>query len=431
VSDSTRFEVLDTAQAGGTRLHGRRLVAARVAWLLLFAVALVPFLLSLPGYRASITHPSPDNAVLSLGAVQALVSAGIALSAYAWASLAVACLVVLVSVAIALVLAWRRGDDWMALLVSVFLVVYATSNVGLPNSGPVPNANPSSVPALAFAVLASQQNVPAAVIPFAVFLLFPSGRFMPRWSWVLFITAALWAVAIAVVPGVLGGVLFLGYPLFIGAIIACMIYRYRRASTPVERQQTKWVVAGLVVSLLANQAFWFPSHFTSLGQTLYPPLCYLVYQFVLLLVPVTFFIAIQRYRLYNIDPIINRALVYGSLTAILALVYVGGVIGVQALAQALTGQEAEPSPPLIVGTTLLIAALIGPLRHRLQAFIDRRFYRRKYDAEKTLAAFGTGLRQEVDLSELSDHLLNVVEETMQPAHVSLWLRQPDTRRPRP
>jgi hypothetical protein len=429
MSDSARIEALATAPAGGTRLHGRRLVAARVAWLLLFAVALVPFLLALPGYRASIERPSPDDAVLSPGAVEALVSAGISLAAYAWASLGMACLVVLVSVAIALVLAWRRGDDWMALLVSVFLVIYATSNVGLPNGGL--SANPSSVSAVAFAVLASQQNVPAAVIPFAVFLLFPSGRFLPRWSRALFVAATLWAVAIAVVPEVLGGFLFLGYPLVIGAIIVCMISRYRRVSTPVERQQTKWVVAGLVVSLLANQAFWFPSHFTSLGQTLYPPLCYLAYQLVLLLVPVTFFIAIQRYRLYDIDPLINRALVYGSLTAILALVYVVGVIGGQTVVGSFThASGAAQSPLVIVGTTLVIAALFQPLRRRLQAFIDRRFYRRKYDAAKTLASFGTGLRQEVDLRELSDHLLTVVEETMQPAHASLWLRPPDKRGPR-
>jgi hypothetical protein len=205
-----------------------------------------------------------------------------------------------------------------------------------------------------------------------------------------------------------------------------MISRYRRGSTPVQRQQTKWVIAGLVVSLVANQAFWFPSQFTSLGETVYPPLCYLAYQLVLLLVPVTFFIAIQRYRLYEIDTLINRALVYGSLTVILALVYAAGVIGLQALVGGLTGTTSQDGSPLaIVATTLLIAALFRPLRTRLQATVDRRFYRSKYDAAKTIATFESALRREVELAAVRDHLLAAVEETMLPAHASLWLREPE------
>jgi len=272
----------------------------------------------------------------------------------------------------------------------------------------------------------SQQNVPSAVIPFAVFLLFPNGRFVPLWSRALFVASSIWAVALAAVPELLGGFLVLGYPLFIGAIIVCMIYRYRRGSTPVQRQQTKWVIAGLVVSLIANQAFWFPSQFTPLGSTLYPPLFYLVYQLVLLLVPVTFFIAIQRYRLYEIDTLINHALVYGSLTVILALVYVAGVIGLQALVGSLTGAAGAATPPLaIVATTLLIAALFRPLRTRLQVAVDRRFYRSKYDAATTLAAFESALRREVELAAVREQLLTAVEETMLPAHATLWLREPD------
>ncbi len=218
----------------------------------------------------------------------------------------------------------------------------------------------------------------------------------------------------------------IGYPLFIVAIIVCMVYRYRRGSTPVQRQQTKWVIAGLVVSLVANQAFWFPTQFTALGATIYPLLCYLAYQLVLLLVPVTFFIAIQRYRLYEIDTLINRALVYGSLTAILALVYAAGVIGLQALVGGLTGASGQSGSPLaIVATTLLIAALFRPLRARLQAMVDRRFYRRKYDAARTLAAFEGALRREVELAAVRDHLLAAVEETMLPEHAALWLREPE------
>ena len=130
----------------------------------------------------------------------------------------------------------------------------------------------------------------------------------------------------------------------------------------------------------------------------------------------------MKYRLYNIDLLINRTLVYGSLTAVLALVYFGSVVLLQELFVTLTGQEFQLA---VVASTLAIAALFNPLRRRIQGFIDRSFYRRKYDAAKTLAAFGTKLREETDLNTLSDDLVAVVEETMQPTHVSLWLR-PDT-----
>jgi hypothetical protein len=144
-----------------------------------------------------------------------------------------------------------------------------------------------------------------------------------------------------------------------------------------------------------------------------------------LLIPLSIGVAVLRYRLYDVDIIVNRTLVYGSLTATLALVYFGGVAITQALFQALTGQQEQQPQLAIVVSTLVIAALFNPLRHRIQGFIDRRFYRSKYDARKTLEAFSAKLRDETDLDALSDDLTSVVRETMQPAHVSLWLR-PDT-----
>jgi len=138
------------------------------------------------------------------------------------------------------------------------------------------------------------------------------------------------------------------------------------------------------------------------------------------IVPLSLSIAVLRYRLYDIDLLINRTLVYCSLTAVLALVYFGGVAATQAIFRTITGHEEQPQLA-VVATTLVIAALFNPLRRRIQSFIDRRFYRRKYDAAKMLEAFSAKLREETDLDALNAELVGVVRETMQPAYVSVWL----------
>jgi hypothetical protein len=184
------------------------------------------------------------------------------------------------------------------------------------------------------------------------------------------------------------------------------------------------VLCGSLVSLnflIARYAYEFM--FVSWEILPWDELIYVNYvsTFAFLLVPIFTYIAILRYRLYDIDVVINRTLVYGSLTLMLALVYFGGVTATQALLGTLTSQE-QLTQLVVVASTLVIAALFNPLRRRIQGFIDRRFYRRKFDAAKTLEAFSAKLRNDTDLATLSDDLVGVVRETMQPAHVSLWLR---------
>jgi len=201
-----------------------------------------------------------------------------------------------------------------------------------------------------------------------------------------------------------------------------MIYRYQRMSSPIQRQQLKWLVFGGSATILIVLVTHLPPLiFPALSRTgsLYDLLLAAINTLVLLPIIFCFAIAILRYRLWEIDVIINRTLVYGTVTATLALVYVGMVIGLSSLLGGIINQD---NGVAIVISTLAIAALFQPLRHRLQQVIDRRFYRRKYNAAQTLTAFSTTLRHEVDPDQLGEALLAVVQETMQPAHVSLWLR---------
>ena len=174
--------------------------------------------------------------------------------------------------------------------------------------------------------------------------------------------------------------------------------------------------------MFASMAFWLPP-FTPLGATIYTPFSHIVYTLCLIVMPLTFFIAIQRYRLYDIDTIIRRTLTYGVVSVILAALYAIVVSGAQFLLQRVGGGWVSASQPTIVVTTLLIAALFLPLRRRIQRLIDQRFYRRHYDAQRTLAGFGAALRSHVDLDQLVSALTGVVDDTMRPEHVSLWLRQ--------
>jgi hypothetical protein len=313
-----------------------------------------------------------------------------------------------------------------------------------------------------YALLAQPDSLPAGeamawvfswmlplVIGFSTlsYLLFPTGRLPSRrWRWAVWLTVAFIVVGVLLGAfssgplsdlgpiqnplGIVGladiysAVLYTTFSVLLVAVISSVFVRLRRAGG-VEHQQIKWfayavaanaiaVVVAYVIPGLIETPLWFERVGFALNNIVIPA------------IPIAIGIAILRYRLYDIDILINRTLVYGSLTLMLALVYFGGVTATQVVFTALTGQEEQPQLTIVV-STLVIAALFTPLRRRIQSFIDRRFYRRKYDARKTLEAFSAQLRDETDLNALSEDLVGVVRETMQPAHVSLWLR-PDTPR---
>jgi hypothetical protein len=206
----------------------------------------------------------------------------------------------------------------------------------------------------------------------------------------------------------------------LGAVIS-LFFRFRRARGD-ERQQIKWFASAAALTLI-----WIIVFGQSALRGLPGAIVALSFLLVLPSIPIATGIAILRYRLYDIDVLINRTLVYGSLTMMLALIYFGGVATTRAIFGALTGQEQQPQLAVVV-STLAIAALFMPLRRRIQSFIDRRFYRRKYDARKTLEAFSAKLRDETDLDRLGVDLVGVVKETMQPSQISLWLHPDGTQK---
>jgi len=238
-----------------------------------------------------------------------------------------------------------------------------------------------------------------------------------------------WLQSVAASPGPW----LLSYLGLLGLGVFAQIYRYWHVSNTVQRQQTRWAVYGFSIAIVAFLLLSVTDHAFTLFQKLNPFLTLVIgpaYYIFMLLIPVSISIAILRSRLWDIDILINRTLVYGALTATLALIYIGLIIALQFLLRGIIDQNNNIA---IVGSTLAIYVLFQPLRRRIQHTIDRRFYRRKYDATRTLAAFSATLRHEVDLSQLSEQLLSVVQETMQPTHVSLWLnnhqiaKEPTTR----
>jgi hypothetical protein len=314
-------------------------------------------------------------------------------------------------------------------------------------------SQPNSLPAgEVSAWIVSWLWVPFNALLVYVALLFPDGRPpSKRWrlvAWLVGIAVVVGATVAALLPVPVCNVCSIENPLGIEGLesvsdlvdplieafwygvlglvaVASLFLRYRRAGG-MERQQIKWLAYAASLVVLGTTLAYGVYGATGSRWTWHVGITLLAIG--LVGTPIAVSIAISRYRLYEIDTLINRTLVYGALTAALALLYLGGVATTQAIFRALTGQEEQPQLAIVV-STLVIAALFTPLRRRIQGFIDRRFYRRKYDARKTLEAFSAKLRDETDLDALSGDLVGVVRETMQPTHVSLWLRPDhDTRK---
>ena len=406
-----------------TRLHGRRLVIAWVLWGVIAIFDLAAFVYSITGAVTQLQVLCTSSCTiqqLSAAGVSTLQRAGLSLGDYIAFYLAVIIISTLLCYTMATILLWRRPNDWMALLISLMLLGFGPGFVsnGVRFSqwfGPALAPHASS--------LFDQIN---AVILVLVFFLFPTGRFEPRWTrWFIYLLIGI-DIAFVVFPRFTAPAFLLdiynyGFAVILLSLVVTQVYRYRRVSTPAQRQQTKWVVYSLVVSLtsiVGLLAIFHPQPGTLLSAI------DIVANLLLTLIPISLAVAIQRYHLYDIDILINRTLVYVTLTAILVAIYIGSIIALQSLLHSIINQNNDVA---IVVSTLVIAALFQPLRHRIQAVIDRRFYRSKYDAARTLAAFSATLRQEVDLNQLSEHLLTVVQETMQPSHVSLWVRRTETR----
>jgi hypothetical protein len=356
----------------------------------------------------------PNGCALTPGNVRALEQLGLSIPFYANLYMAIQVLYILVCVGIALLIVFKKPGQWVPLGLSGFLLWFSAFEG-------------ADYPALVAAYPAL--NVPVQLLlgvgggigTYAI-LTFPNGKFGSRWVWGYFLVSLIEGVlaifitapVFVVINTVFG---LASFPIWLGILI----YRTRRLLNARERAATKWLIVGWSV--------FIP---TLLLVFLVVPAVVPADSFALLIVNIAGFfgcginiagclMAVLYANAFDIDVFVRRTLVYTLLTATLAVLYVGLVLGSQ-VAFATFSPQASLSPLILVGSTLIVAALFQPLRHGIQRTIDRRFYRRKYDAARTIAAFSASLRQEVDLDQLHEQLLATVQETMQPASLSLWIR---------
>jgi len=412
-----------------------------MAWILVAALAVGLFIRGIPAEFALLHIPCHavmcPTGQLSPAGLHALERLGLSLDSFAGYSVAMDVLFAAVCTVVALLIFLRRSDDRMGLLVSLALLTFGTATF-------VFTMEALAVRHPAWAMPTSFLHFLGAA-SFGLFLyLFPDGRFVPRWTrWVVLVWIAWqlpryffpdWYLS----PGPYTWHALTNTVVWLGALCTAIFsqgFRYRSTASPAQRQQIKWVVFGISLALAVFLGIslllgTFAPEPTSPGTLL----AYLIGNtfigyLAILLIPISIGLAVLRYHLFDIDVIINRTLVYVTLTVILAALYEGTIVVLQNLFRVLTGQESQIAA---VASTLVIAAMFEPLRRRIQGLVDRSFYRRKYDAEQTLAAFSAKLKNETDLEALNNELVEVTRDTMQPAHVSLWLRpapKPEAKNP--
>jgi hypothetical protein len=410
-----------------TRLTGPWLWPARLGWGAVVTAVLVTFVAAIPARYDQLLR---DPYLLQHG----LERIGLSVRFFSAYGTLLDILTGAVFFGLAIALFWSKSDDWVVILVSLTLSVYLVAI--LPVTTVLVEIHPAwTTPLLIL------RGVGIVLMGTTLYIL-PDGRFIPAWTkWMVVPLVAyilVWFLRPELTPPTAfteirtaSDWLLLVAPLFggFGTIAWAQAIRYRRYSTLVQRQQTKWVVVGLISSLVGLIAISlplaiFPQLRASGGvdNVIYLMVAIPLTLLSLSLFPLSIAIAVFRYRLWDIELLVNRALVYTALTGTLAVIYFGGVVALQAAFHSLTGQD---STLAIVLSTLAIAALFNPLRSRIQRDIDRLFYRQRYDAVQALQRFTAVTRVEVDLARLSQALLEVVEENLKPSKQSLWLKSGD------
>ena len=408
-----------------TRIPKRWLMPLRIVWvacaILLFAIYFVGMQPQYNEMRQICLTEACRMLTITPEEFQIIQSVGLTMESYALAQMLLEAYLVVIFTGLAFLVFWLRSDTWVGYIISlaflflglVFLAEEVRTMVRL-----YPNLQ-----------LLSDILISISVgLLIMLLYLFPDGQFVPRWlRWIavtLFVILLLDPFVNQSGQRTTSGTMVIIFVFLVGALLGLysQIYRYRKVSTPTQRQQTKWVLFGFM-SMFTGMMFWAVfAEVAPLSPGLPRLLFYLslLPQYILMgIFPITVVISMMRYRLWDIDLVIRRTLQYAILTGLLILTYFGAVVILQGIISSFTG--ATNTPMVTVMTTLLIAALFNPLRKRVQNFIDRRFYRKKYDAQQVLAQFAQTAQDETDMVALQAELLRVVQETIQPERVGLWL----------
>lgn len=421
-------------RADSDQLQGLTLTLARIGWVALATLVVGLNIAGIPTSYMRLQVVCQQvaycwSASLTSTEAKLLPAEGLTLQSYAAFQVGWVAIGALAFILVGALIFVRRSSSRMALFASITLVLFGGS-IGRTAAEGLIGVFVASGGLLG--ILAIGVKFLGGVGFPVLFYLFPSGHWAPRWTRWLIIPIALEELALVTLPlDMQVRYTFALNLLFVAMIpttIIAQVYRYFWVSTPAERQQTKWIVYAFAVGVSAFLAITAWSSLVDpqvFGTPLGNILTNVSIGTAISAIPVSIGIAILRSRLFDIDILIKRTLTYGVVTATLAALYLVGVIGLQGMVRPLTGQQGQ-QPWMIVLTTLVIAALFTPLRRGVQTVVDQRFYRSRYDATRTLERFTTSLRSDVDLASLTEHLIGAVDETMRPAHISLWLHpRPD------